>query len=393
MAQDTKRKRQKDDGKGPSTSSRCKRSNNRGLKTEITLSHEYSSYSTRTRNNRIKTEEDTEANINSTNNTQHGIIVPDRVKSEETSHCDPDAFSSKAVAVTIPFQKIKSENKHSKPLEVTVKSLLTSTSPSSPSFQTIRRPTTNECEYVTHSLSLLHPHVISKNDERRKTLLESCGMRDNITDAIISTMLSQNTTDANTKAAYKKLKESFASWDDVASCHDISSIENCIRVAGLAKTRAERIQTMLRIVKEERGEASLDYIKDIRDDEEVKKELSRFKGLGPKTISCVLLFALGRAEFPVDTHVLRITKQMGWVSAKDTRESAYEHLNRFVPDHLKLDLHCLLVQHGKVCHRCASRNKPQFPPKDGSKLKCPLIQIPLWGGSVQSQKTTCKTEL
>lgn len=391
MARDTKRRRQMDDVKGPLTSRR-KRSN-RGVKTEITgtLSH---------RNDRIKTEEDSgnkSVKLQNSTNTQNGIIVPDRVKSEETmsTHIAPIALSSNAVAVTIPFQKIKSENKHSNPLDIKVKSLLTSrTSPSSPSkSQTIIRPTPNECEYVTHSLSLLHPHIISQNDERRKTLLESCGMRDNITDAIISTMLSQNTTDANTKAAYKKLKESFASWDDVASCQDISSIENCIRIAGLAKTRAERIQTMLRIVKEERGEASLDYIKDIRDDEEVKMELSRFKGLGPKTISCVLLFALGRAEFPVDTHVLRITKQMGWVSAKDTRESAYEHLNRFVPDHLKLDLHCLLVQHGKVCHRCASRNKPQFPPKDGSKLKCPLIQIPLWGGSVQSEKKICKTEL
>lgn len=38
--------------------------------------------------------------------------------------------------------------------------------------------------------------------------------------------------------------------------------------------------------------------------EEVKAQLSRFKGVGPKTISCVLMFTIGSTEeFPVDTHV------------------------------------------------------------------------------------------
>ena len=36
---------------------------------------------------------------------------------------------------------------------------------------------------------------------------------------------------------------------------------------------------------------------------EIKEELSRFKGVGPKTVACVLMFCLHRKEFPVDTHV------------------------------------------------------------------------------------------
>lgn len=39
------------------------------------------------------------------------------------------------------------------------------------------------------------------------------------------------------------------------------------------------------------------------DDEAIKAELSRFKGVGPKTVACVLMFCLQRAEFPVDVHV------------------------------------------------------------------------------------------
>ena len=74
----------------------------------------------------------------------------------------------------------------------------------------------------------------------------------------------------------------------------------------------------------------------------------------------------------VDTHVLRISKQLGWVPSSATRESAYEHLNETIPPDLKLDLHCLLVTHGKHCHACAANGKPQFPPQDGTKLECPL---------------------
>ena len=243
------------------------------------------------------------------------------------------------------------------------------------------RPSVAESRYATVSLSKLHPYVVNKNDERRKTMLEACGMRNSVTDSIISTMLSQNTTDANSKAAWKRLKEKFPDWEQLAECEDITEVEDAIRVAGLAKTRAERMQAMLRKVKEERGEASLDYIRDFND-EEVKKELKRFKGLGPKTISCVLLFALGRDEFPVDTHVLRITQKMGWISKSTGREDAYEYLNDMIPNDCKLDLHCLLVRHGKVCHCCAANGRPQFPPEDGTKLDCPLKNVNQWGGNV-----------
>ena len=242
------------------------------------------------------------------------------------------------------------------------------------------RPTIDESRYATSSLSKLHPDVVDRNDTRRKTMLEACGMRDSITDSIISTMLSQNTTDANSKAAWFKLKKKFPDWDIVESC-DVTLIEDAIRVAGLAKTRAQRIQDMLRLVKQERGHANLDYIRDLND-EEVKRELSRFKGLGPKTISCVLLFALGRDEFPVDTHVLRISQKVGWVPSGTSREDAYEYLNEMIPNDVKMDLHCLLVHHGKVCHRCAANGRPQFPPKDGTKLQCPLVNVSSWAGSV-----------
>ena len=57
--------------------------------------------------------------------------------------------------------------------------------------------------------------------------------------------------------------------------------------------------------------------------------------MGPKTVACIMMFGLQRREFPVDTHVWRIAKALGWVPAKATREQAYLHLNARMPDAIK----------------------------------------------------------
>lgn len=290
----------------------------------------------------------------------------------KTTECLQDC-AKPDICPSTPFGPINTEYSHVGEL---VKSKRKERAPCVPSLRL--RPNPEECRLATAGLASLHPQVVARNDDRRQTLLEGCGMRASVTDAVISTMLSQNTTDANSKAAFASLKKAFpGGWDEVATCDDIAKIESAIRVAGLAKTRASRIQSLLRTLKYERGQdvaPSLEYLRSMSNDE-VKIELSRFKGLGPKTISCVLLFALGRPEFPVDTHVLRITRNLGWVPSNATRESAYEHLNATVPDDVKMDLHCLLVTHGKHCHRCAANGKPQFPPKKGGKLVCPLVRL------------------
>ena len=66
-----------------------------------------------------------------------------------------------------------------------------------------------------------------------------------------------------------------------------------------------------------------------------------------RQVACVLLFGLGRTDFPVDTHVWKIALSLGWLPAKAGREEAYAHLNSRVPAAMKYELHVLLVEHGK----------------------------------------------
>ena len=96
----------------------------------------------------------------------------------------------------------------------------------------------------------------------------------------------------------------------------------------------------------------------------------------------------------MDTHVLRITQQMGWVNASSSREGAYEHFKHRIPTDCMMDLHCLLVEHGKVCYECAANGRPQFPPEGGRKnWVWPLVGIKKGNLDVRgSEKLSCFRE-
>ena len=65
---------------------------------------------------------------------------------------------------------------------------------------------------------------------------------------------------------------------------DPKAVADSIRCGGLAEIRVQRINDILDTLKAERGRLDLEYLHDMSS-EEVKKELARFKGVGPKTVS------------------------------------------------------------------------------------------------------------
>jgi endonuclease-3 len=202
-------------------------------------------------------------------------------------------------------------------------------------------PTEEETRSVHHCLAYLHPEVV---ESVRSKL--SGGSQRLVLDALVGTILSQNTTDTNSARAFAKLKTHFPTWESVRVANP-RDVEEAIRSGGLAEIKTARIQAILEEVRSERGECSLEYLRNESDDA-VKARLGAFKGVGAKTISCVLLFCLGRADFPVDTHVWKLAIALGWVPKSADRDRTYEHLNTRVPDEIKYELHVLLVAHGKV---------------------------------------------
>ena len=165
---------------------------------------------------------------------------------------------------------------------------------------------------------------------------------------LVSTILSQNTNDLNRDRAFKQMRERFPTWEEVRDA-DPAELVEAIRPAGLANQKGPRIQNALRMITEQQGELSLDFLADM-ETQEARKWLTSIKGVGPKTAAIVLCFALGKPAFPVDTHVHRVTKRLGLIGPKTTREQAHTVLEGLLPVKIYYPFHINLIAHGRqVC--------------------------------------------
>jgi endonuclease-3 len=144
------------------------------------------------------------------------------------------------------------------------------------------------------------------------------------------------------------MRAAFPTWTDVLAAPR-PRLERALRPAGLARTRSGRIQRILRAIQNEHGRLDLRHLGKLPD-EDARVALLSYEGVGPKTAECVLLFALGRSVFPVDTHIHRILTRLEILPVGMTPEKAHRHLLPLIPRGAHLSLHLNLIEHGrKVC--------------------------------------------
>jgi endonuclease-3 len=182
-------------------------------------------------------------------------------------------------------------------------------------------------------------------------------------DELVSTILSQNTNDANRDRAFESLCQRFPTWEQVRDAAP-GSVTAAIRPAGLANQKGPRIQQVLRGISAERGSLDLNFLKDLPL-EEARVWLMKFKGVGPKTAAIVLLFSLERPAFPVDTHIYRVTGRIGLRPEKMTVEQAHLHLEKLLPPETYYAAHLNIIRLGREI--CAAR-KPACQ-------RCPLREL------------------
>lgn len=165
---------------------------------------------------------------------------------------------------------------------------------------------------------------------------------------LVFTILSQNTTDVNAERSLASLRAKYPSWEDVSRA-PVRGIAAAIRSGGLADAKARYIHETLKAILQEHGDLTLGFLNGM-DDREALGYLTRFPGVGVKTASCVLLFALGRPVMPVDTHVFRVTRRLGFIDADTSRDPAHSILAAITPDTDIYSFHLNLVAHGRrIC--------------------------------------------
>jgi endonuclease-3 len=162
-------------------------------------------------------------------------------------------------------------------------------------------------------------------------------------------ILSQNTSDSNSRRAFQALQSTFDTWKDIAHA-DVDIVACCVRSGGLGKIKAYRIKQALAEIVRKRGRLELDFLSQITMFE-AEDWLQKLPGVGLKTARCVLLFSLGKPALPVDTHIFRVTKQLGLIEGKASLYEAHLKLEEMVPPADVYQFHILLIEHGrKVCH-------------------------------------------
>ena len=168
---------------------------------------------------------------------------------------------------------------------------------------------------------------------------------------LILTVLSQSTNDRNRDVAYLALRERFPNWVAVRDA-PVDEIEAAIRPGGISKVKSVRIKAILQAISEtsEDGELSLDWLPG-RSVEEAQRYLTSLPGVGRKTAACVLLFAFGMRDVPVDTHVSRVSTRLGLLRPRAPFEEQHDVMLAFTPPGQELELHLNLLRHGRrTCH-------------------------------------------
>jgi len=180
---------------------------------------------------------------------------------------------------------------------------------------------------------------------------------------LVLTVLSQSTNDRNRDVAYLGLRARFTSWEAVRDAPE-EEIEAAIRPGGISKVKSVRIKAILSAISETApgGELSLDWLASLPV-AEAQQYLCALPGVGRKTAACVLLFALGMRDVPVDTHVSRVGTRLGLFRGGAPFEELHDTMLAITPPGEELELHLNLLRHGRrtcharwpACRECALR--------------------------------------
>lgn len=170
---------------------------------------------------------------------------------------------------------------------------------------------------------------------------------------VVATVLSAQTTDERVNQVTPELFKKWPTPLDLAEA-DVDELEAVLRPLGMFRRRAKSLKNLsTQLIDDYEGE-----VPDSRTD------LTRLSGVGRKTANVVLGDWFGHDEITVDTHVARVTRRLGWSSAKDPLKIEKE-LWQLLPGARWTKLGHQLIFHGRRV--CFARN-----PACG---ECPLAAL------------------
>lgn len=191
------------------------------------------------------------------------------------------------------------------------------------------------------------------------------------TSELILTILTQSTADVNAEHAFQALRAAYPSNSEVE--HHVAGpgwggvglpdgrrpdwlavelapydeLVEVIRPGGLPFAKAKSIQATLRTIREQRGDHSLEFLRDMSA-AEARDWLTKIPGIGKKTASVLLLFSFGMPLMPVDRHVERVSRRIGLLPRETAHTDPHDvFLAMLQPDQM-YEAHVNLIRHGRL---------------------------------------------
>ncbi len=160
---------------------------------------------------------------------------------------------------------------------------------------------------------------------------------------IIAVVLSAQTTDKRVNIVTKEL---FLKYPDAKSLSmaDYDTIYNIITPLGLAKMKAKNIIALAKTLDEK-------YLGIVPNDFESLVELP---GVGRKTASVVLAVGFNIPAMPVDTHLYRMAKRLGYIKEDEDILKAEEAYKKYIPKNEWANAHHLFLLFGR--YHCTAKN-------------------------------------
>jgi endonuclease-3 len=158
---------------------------------------------------------------------------------------------------------------------------------------------------------------------------------------LVAVVLSAQTTDRRVNLVTPALFRDFPTARHYAQASP-QQLEPYLKTVGLFRTKAKALVKLGQaLVERHGGEVPT-----------TRAELAELPGAGQKTAGVVSMHLGTDKAFPVDTHVLRLSKRLG-LSAKAKPDDVEADLQKLVPEAWWFKGHQLLIWHGRRC--CAAR--------------------------------------
>lgn len=184
-------------------------------------------------------------------------------------------------------------------------------------------------------------------------------------ECILGTILTQNTSWANVEKAFENLKaRSLISIDKLDSIQT-EKLANLIRPSGYFNQKAIKIKTFVSYVKKT-YDGDLDKMLG-QDTHKLREELLCIKGIGPETADSILLYALNKPVFVIDTYTYRVLSRHSIIPERTSYQDMQELLTNSLPIDVQIfnEYHALFVKVGKehckrkaICRGCPLEYDP-----------------------------------